>query len=209
MTNPGRDATTTRDDVGDRVEHVATALRSHNIEAIVVGTGAEARTAVLDLIPDGAEVHSGKSKTLEDVGLYSEIVDSSRYDAIRPRMFAMDRQTQGREIRKLVAAPDFMLGSVAAVTEDGALIAASATGSQLGPYAVGAGRLILVVGSQKIVPDFDAALRRIHDVVFPYENAQVRARLGVDTVLEKVLVIYGEWLAGRTTVVLVLEPVGV
>ena len=209
MTNPGRDATTTRDDVGDRVEQVATALRSHNIEAIVVGTGAEARTAVLDLIPDGAEVHSGKSKTLEDVGLYSEIVDSSRYDAIRPRMFAMDRQTQGREIRKLVAAPDFMLGSVAAVTEDGALIAASATGSQLGPYAVGAGRLILVVGSQKIVPDFDAALRRIHDVVFPYENAQVRARLGVDTVLEKVLVIYGEWLAGRTTVVLVLEPVGV
>jgi hypothetical protein len=209
VTNPGRDATTTRDDVGDRVEQVAAALRSHNIEAIVVGTGAEARKTVLDLIPDGAEVHSGKSKTLEDVGLYSEIVDPSRYDAIRPRMFAMDRQTQGREIRKLVAAPDFMLGSVAAVTEDGALIAASATGSQLGPYAVGAGRLILVVGSQKIVPDFDAALRRIHDVVFPYETAQVRARLGDDSVLDMVLVIEGEWLAGRTTVVLVLEPVGV
>ena len=121
----------------------------------------------------------------------------------------MDRQTQGREIRKLVAAPDVMLGSVAAITFDGMLVAASATGSQLGSYAAGAGRLILVVGSQKIVPDLDAALRRIQEVVFPYENAQVRARLGVDTALEKVLLIYGEWQAGRTTVVLVREQVGV
>jgi hypothetical protein len=196
------------DDV-DRLEHVAEALRSHNIAAVVVDTGAEARDVVLGLIPDGAEVHSGKSKTLEDIGLYAEIVESGRYDAIRPRMFAMDRETQGREIRKLVSAPDLMLGSVAAVTDDGTLVAASATGSQLGSYAAGAGRLILVVGSQKLVPDLDAALRRIHDVVYPYELAQVRARLGVDTVLEKVLIIYGEWLAGRTTVVLVREPVGV
>jgi hypothetical protein len=193
----------------DRLEQVAAALRQHNIEAILVATGDEARRTVLSLIPDGAEVHSGKSKTLEDVGLYSELVESGRYDALRPRLFAMDRQTQAREMRKLVAAPDVMLGSVAAVIEDGTLVAASATGSQLGAYVSGAGRLILVVGSQKIVPDLDAALRRIREVVFPWENAQVRERLGVDTVLEKVLLIYGEWLPGRTTVVLVREAVGV
>ena len=102
-----------------------------------------------------------------------------------------------------------MVGSVAAITDDGTLVAASATGSQLGSYAAGAGRVILVVGSQKIVPDLEAALRRIREVVFPWENAQVRARMGVDTVLEKILVIYGEWQTGRTTVVLVREPVGV
>ncbi len=191
------------------LEQVGETLRAHNIEAIIVATGAEARDVVLGLIPEGAEVHSGKSKTLEDIGLYAEIVESGRYDALRPRMFKMDRATQAREIRKMVAAPDFMLGSVAAITEDGTLVAASATGSQLGPYSAGAGRLILVVGSQKIVPDLDAALRRINEVVFPWENAQVRERLGVDTVLEKVLLIYGEWRAGRTTVVLVREPVGV
>lgn len=193
----------------DQIERVAATLRSHKIEVIVVETGEQARQAVLQLVPEGAEVHSGKSKTLEEVGLYRELVESGRYDAIRPRIFAMDRRTQGREIRKLVAAPDFMLGSVAAITLDGALVAASATGSQLGAYASGAGRLILVVGSQKIVPDLDAALRRIRDVVFPWENAQVRARLGVDTILEKVLVLYGEWQVGRTTVVLVREPVGI
>jgi hypothetical protein len=195
--------------VARRLDDVAAALGAHNIEAIVVETGAEARDVVLGLIPEGAEVHTGKSKTLEDVGLYGALVESGRYDAVRPRMSAMDRATQAREIRKLGAAPDFMLGSVAAITADGTLVAASATGSQLGAYAAGAGRLILVVGSQKVVPDLDAAMRRIREVVFPWENDRVRERLGVDTALEKVLLILGEWQPGRTTVVLVREPVGV
>lgn len=193
----------------DVVERVADALRSHNIEAIVLDTADEARAAVLALIPEGAEVHSGKSKTLEDTGLFHELMESGRYDAIRPRLFGMDRKTQAREMRKLSMVPDYMLGSVNAVTEAGVLVTASGTGSQLAAYAAGGGRLILVVGSQKIVPDLDAAMTRINEVVFPYENAQVRARLGVDTILEKLLLIYGEWVAGRTTVVLVRESVGV
>jgi len=208
VTTATNEHSTERADVTDPVEDVAAALRAHNIEAVVVETGDQAREVVLGMIPNGAEVHTGKSKTLEDVGLYTELVESGRYNAIRPRLFKMDRETQGREIRKLVAAPDFIVGSVAAVTEEGALVAASATGSQLASYVAGAGRVILVVGSQKIVPDLDAALRRIREVVFPYENSQVRAKLGVDTVLEKVLVIFGEWSAGRTTVVLVREQVG-
>jgi hypothetical protein len=196
-------------ELDDRLQRVAAALRSHNIEAIIVSTGDEAREAVLGLIPEGAEVHSGKSKTLADVGLFSELMESGRYDALRTRLGKLDRATQGAEMRKLMATPDFMLGSVAAITVDGALVAASATGSQLSGYASGAGRVILVVGSQKIVTDLDAAMTRIREVVFPYENAQVRALLGVDTALQKVLVIYGEWREGRTTVVLVREPVGV
>jgi hypothetical protein len=209
VTTAGDEIALGTSDVADEVGRVAAALRSHNIEAIDVDTADEARRTLLGLIPDGAEVHSGKSKTLEDVGLFSELIESGRYDALRPRLIAMDRQTQGREMRKMTAGPDFMLGSIAAITEEGALVAASGTGSQLGGYAAGAGRVILVVGSQKIVPDLEAAMARIRDVAFPYENAQVRARMGVDTILAKVLVIYGEWLPGRTTVVLVREPVGI
>lgn len=191
MTTLSEDSKSARGAGVDPVERVAAALRSHNIEAIVVDTGADARAVVLGMIPDGAEVHSGKSKTLEDVGLFSELVESGRYDALRPRLFKMDRATQGREMRKLTAAPDYMLGSVAAVTDDGALVAASGT------------------GSQKIVPDLAAALTRIRDVAFPYENARVREQMGVDTILAKVLIIYAEWMPGRTTVVLVREPVGI
>ena len=89
MTTLGTDWTTEGSvATSERIENVAMALRSHNIEAIVVDTGAEARDLVLGLIPEGAEVHTGKSKTLEDTGIFAALVESGRYDALRPRMFA-------------------------------------------------------------------------------------------------------------------------
>jgi hypothetical protein len=89
------------------LQNVATALAERNLKPVVVDTGADARSADLEMIPEGAEVHSGKSKTLEDIGLFHEFQDSGRYDVVRTRMFAMDRATQGREIRKLISAPDY------------------------------------------------------------------------------------------------------
>jgi hypothetical protein len=193
----------------ERIAGVAVALERHNIEAIVVDTGAEARARVLAMIPDGSEVHWGKSRTLAQIELTPELLTSGRYDPLRPRTMAMDRATQGREIRKLSAAPDVMLGSVQAVTDDGALIAVSYAGSQIGPYASGAGRVILVIGSQKIVRDLDEGLRRAREHVQPWEDADLRAQLGVPTRLAKMLVIFEESRPGRTTVVLVREPVGI
>ncbi len=188
---------------------MAAALRAHNVDVRVVDTGAEARRLVLELVPEGAEVHSGKSKTLQDVGLWEPLFESGRYESVRRRYMAMDRQTQSREIRKLAAAPDYMLGSVNAVTSDGDLVVVSASASQLGAYASGAGRLILAVGSQKIVRDLDEALRRVETHVFPYEDALVRERLNMGTFIGKVLIMRREWIDGRTTVILVREPVGV
>jgi hypothetical protein len=193
----------------ERIDRVAEALEHHNIEAIVVDTGAEARDRVLEMLPEGAEVHWGTSRTLEEIGLTPELLVEGRYDALRPRYLPMDRATQGREIRKLVAAPDFMLGSVQAITDDGAMVVVSYSASQIGPYASGAGRVILVVGSQKIVADLDEGMRRARDHVMPYEDASLRKRIGVPTKLTKVLVIYEEPRPGRMTVVLVREPVGV
>lgn len=193
----------------ETIDRVAAAIRANHVEVLVVDTAAEARRAVLDRIPLGAEVHSGKSKTLQDIGVFAELFESGRYDSLRARYMRMDGQSQGREIRKLIAAPDYMLGSVNAVTESGDLVIASATAGQLGPYAAGAGRLLLVVGSQKIVRDLDAAWRRIEQYVFPYEDEQVRTRLNMGTFLGKVLIMRREWIDGRVTVILVREPVGV
>ena len=191
------------------IQKVAAALRANNIDALVVDTGEEAKRLVLELIPEGAEVYSGKSKTLVDLGLYKELFESGRYDSLRARYMNLDRKTHAREIRKLIAAPDYMLGSVQAVTESGDLVIASASASQLGPYASGAGRLILLVGSQKIVRDFDEAMRRIEETVFPYEDALVRERMNISTFIGKVLIIRREWVDGRITVILIREPIGV
>jgi LUD domain len=193
----------------ESIDKVVAALTANNIEAVVTATGEEARRRVLELVPEGAEVNWAKSKTLEDLGLDKEFLESGRYDPLRNRYLKMDRATQHREIRKLIAAPDYMLGSLNAITEDGALVAVSYSASQLGPYASGAGRLILVVGTQKIVADLDAAMQRIREHAFPYEDARLRETLGVPTKMAKVLIIHSEARPGRTTVFLVKELVGV
>jgi bisphosphoglycerate-independent phosphoglycerate mutase (AlkP superfamily) len=146
-----------------RVKRTMAALEANGITALRAADTAEAKRIVLDLIPDGAQVHHGASQSLELSGIVAEIEGSGRYEALRPRIWSMDRATQADEIRRLSAAPDVMLGSVHAVTETGSLLTASMGGSQLGPYASGAGRVILLVGTQKIVSDLEEGLRRIDE----------------------------------------------
>jgi hypothetical protein len=191
-----------------RVTRTAGALEANGIQVLRAANAAEAKQIVLGLIPDGSEVHSGASQSLELSGITDEIEGSSRYDALRPRVWSLDRDTQADEIRRLSAAPDVMLGSVHAVTEGGTLLAASMSGSQLGPYASGAGRVILVVGTQKIVSDLEEALRRINDYSLPLEDARAYAEYGIHSAVNKVVIINREIVPGRFTVVLVDEVLG-
>jgi hypothetical protein len=191
------------------LERVAAKLRERNVGAIVVSDESQARQAVLQRLPAGAEVHAGKSKTLQDIGISPLLAEEGRYNYLRSVYLKMDRATQTREIRKLISAPDFMLGSVSAVTQDGILVAASATASQLGPYATGGGKVILVVGSQKIVLNLDAALQRIREYVLPWEDTQVRSLVPTGSFVGKILLIEREWIAGRIEVILVRQPIGI
>jgi Uncharacterised ACR, YkgG family COG1556. len=192
-----------------KIEQVAEKIRERNIEVVIVKNGEEARQIVLERIPAGAEVHTGKSKTLKDAGIFDALQEPEKYDWLRTKFMKMDRKTQGREIRKLIAAPDFMLGSVQALTEDGILVISSATASQIGPYANTAGKVILVVGSQKIVPDLETAFQRMREHVQPWEEAQTRAASNMGTFVGKILIIEREWIKERTTVILVREPIGI
>ena len=191
------------------LEAVAENLRARNFEVVIVQDGAEAKAEVLKRIPEGAQVHSGKSKTLEDAGLFKEFMEGDRFDFVRKRTMKLDPKTQRDEIRKLGAAPDVMVNSAHAVTEEGQIVITSASGSQIGPIASGAGRLILVIGSQKIVPDLDAAFRRIREHVFPYEDARLREAMGIGTKITRTLILDQDFMPGRTTVILVREPIGV
>ena len=191
------------------LEKLAQRLRDRNFEVVVVDDEEQAKAEVLKRIPQGASIHSGKSKTLEDIGLFKELMEDERYDFIRRRTMKMDRRTQMAEINKMSATPDVMVNSAHAVTEAGQIVITSASGSQIGPIASGAGHLILVIGSQKVVPDLDAAFLRIDDVVFPYEDARLREQLGVGTKITRTLILERDFMPGRTTVILVREPVGI
>ena len=191
-----------------RVQRTTAALEANGITVLRAADAAAAKRIVLDLIPEGSQVHHGASESLDAAGITHEIETSGRYEDIRSRTFSMDRETQADEIRRLSAAPDVMLGSVHAVTEAGTLVAASMSGSQLGPYAGGAGRVILVVGTQKIVSDLDEGLRRINDYSFPLEDARAQAAYGIHSAVNKVLIINREIVPERITVVLVDEVLG-
>jgi hypothetical protein len=197
---------TKADDI--RVKRTIAALEANGITALRAADLAEAKRLVLDLIPEGSEVHSGASQSLEVSGVLAEIETAGRYQPLRPRIWSMDRATQADEMRRLAAAPDVMLGSVHAVTETGSLLAASMGGSQLGPYVSGAGRVILLVGTQKIVSDVEEGLRRIDEYAFPLEDARAQAAYGIHSAVNKVLIINGEITPGRITVVFVDQVLG-
>jgi hypothetical protein len=150
-----------------RLERVAAALTARGFQAQVADSTADARELALAGIPEGAEVHIALSETMRALGITGEVDESGHYESVRMRLLALDRQTQAREMRKLGAAPDYMLGSAAAVTDGGEILVASGSGSQLGAYAYAAGNLVLVVGHQKIVGDVDEGLRRIREYSLP------------------------------------------
>jgi hypothetical protein len=120
----------------------------------------------------------------------------------------MDREMQGGEMRQLAAAPDWVVGSVHAVTEEGSLLVASASGSQLGPIVSGAGHVVFVIGGQKLVPDLNTGLRRIYEYCFPLEDARARQAYGVPSGVNNLLVINNVVVPGRITAILANEPLG-
>jgi hypothetical protein len=191
-----------------QIRAVANALERSGITASVVDSGQEARQAVRSLLPVGAEVYNNTSRTLEVIGVAEDIERSGLYQPLRPRLYQMDRQMQGREMRQLSAAPDWVVGSVHAVTEDGSLLIASASGSQLGPIVSGAGHVILVIGGQKVVPDLNTGLRRIYEYCFPLEDVRARQAYGVPSGVNNVLILNKAIAPGRITAILVNELLG-
>ena len=192
----------------ERIRAAAAALERNGMEARVVDSGEDARETVRSLLVDGAEVFNNTSQTLEAIGVADDIERSGRYQPLRLRQYQMDREMQKREMRILAASPDYVVGSAHAVTEEGSLLFASASGSQLGPIASGAGRVILVVGGQKIVPDVEAGMRRLYEYCFPLEDQRARLAYGVPSGVNNILIINRVVAPGRITVILVKERLG-
>ncbi|GAA4531978.1 MULTISPECIES: LUD domain-containing protein [Nonomuraea] len=191
-----------------RLERAAAALTDHGFTVEILDDGAAARTRVKELIPEGASVFTGASETLRLSGIEEDINTSGRYDAVKPRGLAMDRATQMREIWRLMSTPDVIVGSVAAVTETGSLVVASATGSQLPGYAGAAAHAIWIVGAQKVVSDLPTALRRVEDHCLPLENDRAMKAYGAPSAPNRLLILNAEPQPGRGTVLLLRETIG-
>jgi hypothetical protein len=185
-----------------RLDRAATALTAHGFTAEILDTAVAARTRIKELIPEGVSVLTGASETLRLSGIDADINTSGRYQAIRPRLLAMDRVTEADDIRRLLASPDVVVGSVAAVTET------SASGSQLPSYSGGAARRIWIAGAQKVVPDLTTALRRVEEHCLPLENARAQKAYGRPSAINHLIILNAEPYPGRSTVLLLREAIG-
>ncbi|WP_194919256.1 LUD domain-containing protein [Catenulispora rubra] len=192
----------------DQLDRTAAALRDHGFVVEVLDDVAAARVRIRELIPEQATVFTGASETLRQSGIDDDINGGDRYDAVRPRVLAADRATEADVIRRMSATPDYVVNSVAAVTETGSLVLASGTGSQLPASAGGAAHAIWIVGAQKVVPDLATALRRVEEHCLPLESARTMQAYGSPSAVSRMLVLNRELIPGRGTVLLLREAIG-
>lgn len=191
------------------LEKTAESLKANGIDVIIVDNGGQARQKILEAMPKGANVMAMTSVTLDTVGVTKEIEESGRYNSIKKKLMGMDRAKQGQEMNMLGSAPDYVVGSVHAVTQDGSVLIASQSGSQLPAYAYGAGKVIWVVGAQKIVKNFEEGLKRVYEHSLPLESERARIAYGVPgSAVNKLLVVNKEIRPGRMIMVIIKEKIG-
>jgi acyl-CoA hydrolase len=183
------------------------ALEEHGFSVDVVDDLDAAREAVLARIPEGSSVMTNTSVTLQETGISAAIDDGETYESARNAMVALDFATQLQQMKGIAGQPDFALGSVHAITRDGVLVIASASGAQLASYAWGANHVVFVVGAQKLVPTLEEARERIYRHSLPLEDARAFAAYGQSSRVGKILEIHQE-TPGRIHVVLILRSVG-
>jgi L-lactate utilization protein LutC len=194
----------------ETVEKVAEALKSRNIRSYIAKDKSDAIAKITQLIPEGSQVMTMTSITLETLDLNKLFNESGKYESVKVELSNKDSKRDAAAKRALGAAPQYAIGSLHALTKDGEIIVASATGSQLPGYAYGAEKVIFVVGTQKIVKDRADGMKRIHDYVLPLESVRANKAYNITSgsSINKLLIIDKESNPDRITVIFVPEVLG-
>lgn len=191
------------------LEKTVAALKENGVNAIVVENGEEAKQKFHEIIPEGAEVMDMTSITLSTLGLDKHIQESGKHDSVKVKLSKMNREEHHSQMQRIGAAPQWAVGSVHAVTEDGKVIVASNTGSQLSAYVYGAPHVLWIVGAQKVVKDLEEGLDRVYEHVLPLESDRARKAYGVEkSNVSKLFILNKEVNPSRITMILVKEPLG-
>jgi len=190
------------------IEKTAKALGERGVEVFVVKDRNEAKRKFLELVPQGSEVYCMSSVTLDETGILKEVEEGGRYVSVRKKVTSINEKEKREAARKAASACQYATGSVHAVSEEGEVVIASQSGSQLAPYSFAAVNVIWVVGAQKIVKNLDMAFRRIKEYVVPLENERMMKAYGIGTGLNKMLIFEKEAAPDRIKMILVKEKLG-
>jgi len=192
----------------ERVEETVRALNSRGFKAELVSDRNAALARVRSLIPEGAEVMTGSSKTLEEIGLVNLLSSGDHpWKNLKAEIVAEKDREKQMALRRNATFADYFLGSVHAITTKGAMVAGSASGSQLGAYAYGGKNLVIVAGTNKITEDLDEALLRLREHSTLLEDQRMKKLGFPGTFLSKILIYEGE-RQRNVHVILVNEKLG-
>lgn len=192
------------------VQKVIAALPARGITPHLVSTKEEALEKVRSLLPEGAELTTGGSQTLEQIG-FTELLKSGAHPwkNLKDAIIAEKDEAKQAKLRLESTLAPYFLASVHAVTETGEILIASGTGSQLPSDAFSSQNLIWVVGTQKIVPTLEDAFKRLREYVFPLEDdRQKTSGNGKGSLIGKILIIEKEAMGRNIHLIFVKEPLG-
>lgn len=187
------------------------ALKANGVNAIVAVNGSEALTKIKELIPAGASVNNGSSKTLEQIG-YIDYLKSGQHgwDNLKVTILAETDPAKQAALRKQATLSDFYLGSVHGLGETGEFVIASNTGSQLPHIVFTSPSIIFVVSTKKIVPTLADAMERLEKYVFPLEDERIFAQAKVHSQISKIVIFKKEnpRMGRKVLMILVKEDLG-
>lgn len=193
------------------IDRTVKALISKSIETFVLTNRTAALEKIKELIPQGATVMNGASKTLEQIG-FVEYLKSKQHGWNNLHEAILTEKDPARQaiLRKQSALSDYYLGSVHALQENGDFVIASNTGSQLSHIVFTSPNLIFVVSTKKIVPTFSYAMRRLEEYIIPLEDKNMKEKYGVGTSLNKILIFKNEnsMMGRKIRMILVEEDLG-
>ena len=190
------------------LEKTSNALKKRGFEVMITNNREEAKRKVLELIPKRAEVMHMTSRTLSDIGIAQHIDESGDFESLKKRILAIEDKSEREAFRKKTLSPDYAIGSVHAITEDGQVLVASGTGSQLPAYVYGANNVIWVVGTQKVVKDLDSAFRRIYEHSLVLESERIRKEYGAPGSSVSKILLFEKERPGRIKLIFIKEALG-
>jgi hypothetical protein len=194
----------------ETIQKTVEALKKRNIDAEIVDTRQQALQRLKELVPEGAEIMSGGSTTLEQIG-FIDLLKSGKHPWKNWKDLILAEKDAGKrtELRKRSITSEYFLGSVHAIAKTGEVVVASATGSQLPGYVFSSNNVIWVVGTQKITVNLDEAIRRVREYVLPLEDKRMKSIGESGSTIGKLLIFEREIMPNRKVrVIFVKEKLG-
>ena len=193
----------------DVVERTIAAIQARGIKVIPVADGDAALAEIKKIIPRNAEVMSGSSTTLIEIG-FEEFVASgtSGWDLLHAKINAENDAEKRAELRRKSVTAEYFISGANAIAGTGEIVGCDASGSRVGAWPFAAGHLILVVGINKIVPTLEDALNRVRQYAYALENVRAKKAYGTPGRIGKCVILAHEKIEGRVTLVLVKEALG-